>query len=117
MFAAGHQPGFQPERRGVELRGDLLAEARDQRILAPLRSRRQSRQRRTRLGALAHAFDRRVVAVLDQRVEAGGLGLVVQQVSAEDLQQTRLGQERRQREKHEMTLGTLSTPAVHRFCA
>src|SRR6185437_15559640 len=74
MLGGGFQPRLQRQLRGIELRQDLAAEA----------------------------FDRLVVLVFEQRIETGGLRLVVQQVAAEDPQQARLGQERRQREEHEV---------------
>jgi len=71
--------------------------------------------RGARLGALAHALERLVILVFQQRIETGREIFIVQQVAAEDRQQTRLGQERRQREEHEMALRALPAPAVGRL--
>src|SRR5690606_4938432 len=67
--------------------------------------------------ALAHAFERLVVAVFQQRVVTGYLCQVVEQVAAEDADQSRLGHERRQRKEYEMALGADSAPPVHRTLA
>src|SRR6185312_3574015 len=80
MFSGRLKPRLQRKLRGIELRQDLAAEAFDQRILLPFRPLAQCVHRGARLGALAHAFERLVVLVFQQRVEAGGLCLVVQQV-------------------------------------
>src|SRR6185437_4628433 len=117
MLGGGFQPRLQRQLRGIELRQDLAAEAFDQRVFLPLRPLAQRAHRRARLGALAHAFERLVVLVFEQRIEAGGLRLVVQQVAAEDPQQPRLGQERRQREEHEVAFRALPAPAVGRLGA
>ena len=45
---------------------------------------------------------------------AAGLGGIVEQVAPEDLDQARLGHERRQRQKHEMAFGAHPAPAMHR---
>ena len=57
----------------AELRRDLAREPRHDRILAPFRAGGQRRHCRARLLALAHAFERLVVLVLEQRVVAGHL--------------------------------------------
>jgi hypothetical protein len=115
VFASRLQPGCQRQGRSIELRQNVFAEARDQGILAPLRPRSQGCERGAGFGRLAHALERFVVVVLDQRVEAVSLRLVVQQVATEDREQARLGQERREREEHEVAFRALAAPAVNRF--
>ena len=112
MFAGRFDPGFQLQLHRVQSRRDLVAEPCNQGVLAPFGSGGQCRERRARLAGFADAFERLVVAVFDQRVEAGGLAFVVEQVAAEDLQQARLGHERRQRQEHEVAFRTLPAPAV-----
>src|SRR6185312_3640874 len=51
----------------------------------------------------------------EQGIETRTRGLVVQQVAAEDRQQPRLGQERRQGQEHELALRAAATPAVDRL--
>ena len=97
---------------GIELRPDLAREALDQRVLAPFRARGQRRHRRARFAAFADAFERLVVLEFEQRVVAGGLRRIVEQVAAEDADQPRLRHERRQREEHEMALRAHAAPAV-----
>src|SRR6185312_3942528 len=77
MLGGGFQPRLQRQLRGIESRQDLAAEAFDQRVLLPLRPLAQRVHGRARLGALAHALERLVVLVFQERVEAGGLRLVV----------------------------------------
>ena len=93
---------------------DFFGKARDQRVLAPFRPLRQRKHRRARLAPFADAFERLVFAVFEQRIEARRQRGIVEQVAAEDRQQARLGHERRQREKHEMTFRTLPAPAIGR---
>src|SRR6185437_3605556 len=89
VLARRFKPRLQLQLRRIELRCDVTSESRHQRVLAPFGARRQSRERRARLASFAYAFERLVVAVFDQRIEAGCLRIVVQQIAAEDLQQSR----------------------------
>ena len=86
----------------------------DQRVLAPLRTLRQraiaardSRPSPTHSNGLWSP-------IFQQRVEAGDLRRIVQQVAAEDADQPRLGHERRQRQEHEMALRADPAPAAGR---
>src|SRR6185437_6050524 len=117
VFTRSCEPGFQRELRGVELRRDFFAEARHQRVLPPFGTCRQRCECGPRFRALPYALEWFVVAIFDQGVEAGGLRFFVQKIAAEDLQQARLGQERRKCEKHEVALGTMAAPAVRRLGA
>src|SRR5690606_8268416 len=84
----------------------------NQRILAPFGPPGQSMQRRSRLDTLAHALEWLVITELQQRIESGRLCRLVEQVAPEDRQQSRLGHERRQREKHETAFRALPAPAA-----
>src|SRR5207342_3897057 len=96
---------------------DFARETLDQRIFAPFGPHAQRGHRSARFTALAYAFERLVVLVFEQRVVAGGLRRIVEQVAAEDADQAWLGHERRQRQEHEMALRANATPAVGRALA
>src|SRR5258708_10250814 len=108
------EQGVALESLHVELRRDLVRVTRDQRILAPLRALCDRMQRSARLAPLADTLERFVLAVFEQRVKDRRERRIVEQIAAEDLQQARLGHERRKREEHEMTLRTLAAPAIGR---
>src|SRR5207342_304252 len=101
----------------IELRADLAREAFDQRVFAPLRTLGQRRHRRARFAAFADAFERFVVLELEQRVVAGGLRRIVEQVAAKDTHEARLRHERREREEHEVALRAHAAPAIGRALA
>src|SRR6185437_1650016 len=115
MLPGSAQPRFKLLQISIELWRVLLAETRDQRILAPFRARGQRGERGARLLCLAHAFERLVVAVFDQCVEARGLRFVVQQVASENREQAWLRQERRECQEHEMAFRAVPAPAVRRL--
>src|SRR5690606_42060327 len=67
--------------------------------------------------AFPDALERLVVAVFRQRVVAGRLRRVIEQVAAEDADQPRLAHERRKREEHEVALRADPAPAADRALA
>ena len=70
MFAGRLKPRFQRQLRRVELRQDLAAETRDERVLLPLRSLAQRVHRRACLSALTYAFEGFVIVIFQQSVKA-----------------------------------------------
>src|SRR5690606_36328855 len=85
MFFVERQQRFDGQFRRIELRQDLAFEAAHQRVLAPSRSLHQRGHGGARIAAFADALERLVVLELQQRVVAGGMRRVVEQVAAEDV--------------------------------
>ena len=112
MLATDFQQRRHDQFRRIELRADLAVETRDDHILAPLRPVTQRGHRRARFLAFADAFERLVVLILQQGIEAAGLVRVIQQIATENADEARLRHERRQREEHEVAFRTHAAPTV-----
>ena len=100
-----------------KLRADFAGEARDDLVLAPLGTLAQRRHRGARFLALAHALERFVILVFQQRIVTACLRDIVEQIAAENTDQSRLRHEWRQRQENEMAFRTHTAPAVDRALA
>ena len=117
MRAVGIGQRGEVEFACVQHRQDAFAEARDQCVLAPLRAFAERRECGARFAAFADALEGLVRADFEQGIEVGGQCDVIEQVAAEDRDQTRLRQEWTQGQEHEMALRALPAPAFRGLVA